>query len=76
MGLALALQKDGPGPRTKEAVSYLLEGMEMLLQKNSEEALNPQATECVLVIFIILINDLDVYWYMHLNIMFGCRPQY
>ncbi|KAL5007933.1 hypothetical protein ScPMuIL_013514 [Solemya velum] len=38
LGLALALQKNGPGGRSKEAIGYLLKVMEILLTKNSVEA--------------------------------------
>jgi hypothetical protein len=37
--LALALQKEGPGARVKEAVSYLLEAMETLLTENTKNAM-------------------------------------
>ena len=39
LGLALALQKNGAGDRTKEAIVYLLEGMESLLQHAVKAAL-------------------------------------
>ena len=39
LGLALALQKEGPGARVKEAVSYLLEAMETLLTENTKNAM-------------------------------------
>ncbi|XP_076097670.1 uncharacterized protein LOC143067930 isoform X2 [Mytilus galloprovincialis] len=39
LGLALALQKEGPGARVKEAVSYLLEAMETLLTQNTKFAM-------------------------------------
>ncbi|XP_070181396.1 uncharacterized protein [Littorina saxatilis] len=38
LGLALSLQKDGPGGRLKECVRYLLEGMEVLLTDLSKQA--------------------------------------
>ena len=40
MGLAWSLQKGGPGDYTDKAVAYLKEGMELLLQRNDEEALS------------------------------------
>ena len=40
MGLAWSLQKGGPGDKTDKAVAYLKEGMELLLQRNDEEALS------------------------------------
>ena len=49
MGLALCLQKDGPGARAKEAMGYLLEAMEALLQQNVAASLDPEPTECVFV---------------------------
>ena len=36
--MALALKPDGPGTRTKEAVSYLGEALELLLQHNTDLA--------------------------------------
>jgi hypothetical protein len=42
LGLALSLQKEGPGARLKECVSYLLEGMEVLLTDLSKQAATPQ----------------------------------
>ncbi|XP_041354400.1 uncharacterized protein LOC121372183 [Gigantopelta aegis] len=41
LGLALAMQKDGPGKRSVEAIGYLLEAMEALLTENSKQAQNP-----------------------------------
>lgn len=38
LGLALSLQKEGPGVRTKECVTYLLESMEVLLTDLSKKA--------------------------------------
>ena len=40
MGLAWSLQKGGPGDQMDKAVAYLKEGMELLLQRNSDEALS------------------------------------
>ena len=37
LGVALALQKDGPGKRLNEAISYLFEGMETLISKLAEQ---------------------------------------
>jgi len=39
LGLALALQTDGAGDRAKEAIVYLLAGMEYLLQRATNAAL-------------------------------------
>jgi len=39
LGLALALQTNGAGDRAKEAVVYLLTGMEYLLQHATNAAL-------------------------------------
>jgi len=39
LGLALALQKNGAGDRLKEAIVYLLAGMESLLQHDVELAM-------------------------------------
>jgi len=39
LGLALALQKNGAGDRVKEAIVYLLAGMESLLQHDVELAM-------------------------------------
>lgn len=39
LGLALALQKDGPGSRSTETIGYLLEAMESLLTENTKAAL-------------------------------------
>ena len=39
LGLALALQKNGAGDRAKEAIVYLLAGMESLLQRDVNFAL-------------------------------------
>lgn len=41
LGLALALQKNGPGPRAKETISYLLEAMETLLTLHTKSAMTP-----------------------------------
>ncbi|XP_011449083.3 uncharacterized protein [Magallana gigas] len=41
LGLALALQKNGPGPRAKETISYLLEAMETLLTLQTKSAMTP-----------------------------------
>ncbi|KAK3595487.1 hypothetical protein CHS0354_021583 [Potamilus streckersoni] len=40
LGLALALKRDGPGARSKEAIGYLLEALETLLQEKSKEAVS------------------------------------
>ncbi|XP_067681719.1 uncharacterized protein [Haliotis asinina] len=40
LGLALALQKGGPGSRAKEAITYLQEAMETLLTENSKFAMS------------------------------------
>ena len=45
LGLALCLQKDGAGDRRKEAMGYLLEAIEALLQKHVAAALNKEATK-------------------------------
>ena len=42
LGLALSVQKDGPGTRTKECIRYLLEGMEVLLSDLSKKAMAPE----------------------------------
>lgn len=41
LGLALALQKNGPGARAKETISYLLEAMETLLTQHTKTAMTP-----------------------------------
>lgn len=41
LGLALALQKNGPGARAKETISYLLEAMETLLTLHTKSAMTP-----------------------------------
>ena len=41
LGLALCQQKDGPGKRTQEAVKYLSEGIEHLLNQMSTESNDP-----------------------------------
>ena len=42
MGLALALKKDGPGVRAKEAVMYLLEAFETLMTERTKQAMSPE----------------------------------
>ncbi|XP_048244538.1 uncharacterized protein LOC124123872 isoform X1 [Haliotis rufescens] len=42
LGLALALQKGGPGSRAKEAITYLQEAVETLLTENSKFALSDE----------------------------------
>ena len=51
LGLALALQKNGAGDRAKEAIVYLLAGMESMLQHDVSLALQhgePQYVYCML----------------------------
>ena len=38
----MSLQKDGPKERLKECVTYLLEGMEVLLTDLSKQAATPE----------------------------------
>ncbi|KAJ8308540.1 hypothetical protein KUTeg_013414 [Tegillarca granosa] len=40
LGLALALQKTGPGARSKETIGYLLEAMEILLTELSKSSMS------------------------------------
>ena len=47
LGLALSLQKDGPGSRLQECVGYLLEGMEVLLTDLSKQAATSVEKMCV-----------------------------
>ena len=39
MGLAWSLQKGGPGDKTEKTIRYLMEGMELLLQRDCAEAM-------------------------------------
>ncbi|XP_052768743.1 uncharacterized protein LOC128208997 [Mya arenaria] len=41
LGLALALKKEGPGARVKEAVTYLLEAFETLMTDRTKQAMSP-----------------------------------
>ena len=38
MGLAWSLQKGGPGDKMDQTIRYLMESMELLLQKDCAEA--------------------------------------
>ena len=42
LGLALALKKDGPGARAKEAIIYLLEAFEALMAERTKQAMSPE----------------------------------
>ena len=42
LGLALALKKDGPGARAKEAIMYLLEAFETLMAERTKQAMSPE----------------------------------
>lgn len=42
LGLALALKKDGPGARVKEAVLYLLEAFETVMTERTKQAMSPE----------------------------------
>ena len=42
LGLALALKKDGPGARAKEAIMYLLEAFETLMTERTKQAMSPE----------------------------------
>ena len=49
LGLALALKKDGPGARAKEAIMYLLEAFETLMTERTKQAMSPETD--IIVIF-------------------------
>jgi len=51
LGLALALKKDGPGGRVKEAVSYLLEAFETLMTERTKHAMTTDPESWVLNTF-------------------------
>lgn len=48
LGLALALKKDGPGARVKEAVSYLLEAFETLMTDRTKQAMTSEPEQYVI----------------------------
>ena len=52
LGLALALKKDGPGARAKEAIMYLLEAFESLMTERIKQAMSPETDIMVIFYFV------------------------